>query len=65
MLTGIFSIGSIRHFALKSVGHYWFTIALCSVAVVLAASLSYVLIERPGINLGKKWAAERKPRVAS
>lgn len=65
MLTGIFSIGSVRSFALRSFGHYWFTIALCGLALVLAASLSYVLIERPGINLGKKWAAERKPRVAS
>jgi peptidoglycan/LPS O-acetylase OafA/YrhL len=65
LLTGIFSIEGVRTFALRSLGHYWLTIALCGLVLVLAASLSYVFIERPGINLGKKWAAVRKPRVVS
>jgi peptidoglycan/LPS O-acetylase OafA/YrhL len=65
LLTGIFSIESVRSFALRGFGQYWLIIALCGLVLVLVASLSYVFIERPGINLGKKWAAEKKPRVAS
>ena len=47
------SIDPVRSYALESDIFYWIVIALCGVLVVLAATLSYLFIERPGIRLGK------------
>jgi peptidoglycan/LPS O-acetylase OafA/YrhL len=67
VLTGVFSIGAVRSHALESHGSYWLTIALCGLLVVVVAALSYVLIERPGIRVGKivgkRFARARAPAI--
>lgn len=65
VLTGVFSIGAVRSYAMASTGGYWLTIALCGLLVVGAAALSYLLIERPGIRLGKKVAGWLAPAGSS
>ena len=50
---------------MASTGGYWLTIALCGLLVVGAAALSYLLIERPGIRLGKKVAGWLAPAGSS
>ncbi len=54
VLTMVFSIGSIRDYALGSHVQYWLSIAFCALLVVCAASLSYLFIERPGMNSGSR-----------
>ena len=56
VLSGVFSIAAVRSFAFASDVHYWLIVAVCAVLVVTAASLIYVFIERPGIDLGKQLA---------
>jgi peptidoglycan/LPS O-acetylase OafA/YrhL len=53
ILTGVFSIDGVRSYALASTVSYWLTIALCGLLLLLVATLSFILIERPGIRLGK------------
>jgi peptidoglycan/LPS O-acetylase OafA/YrhL len=65
VLTGIFSIGAVRSNAMASLGSYWLTIALCGLLVIGVSVLSYVLIERPGIRLGKKVAGWLAPARAA
>lgn len=40
--------------AIESARHYWATILLTTVAVVLASAAAYLLIEKPGMALGKR-----------
>lgn len=54
VLTLIYSIPSVRSFALGSALNYWVVGFVCAGALVLAASLGYAFIERPGIALGKR-----------
>ena len=56
VLSGFFTIGPVKNFALQSSAHYWLAVAWCSWLVILIAALSYLLIERPGISLGKQVA---------
>ena len=53
ILTGVFSIDGVRAHALESNVSYWLIIALCGLLLLLIATLSFILIERPGIRLGK------------
>lgn len=53
VLTGVFSNDAVRSYAMAGVGNYWLTIALCGLLVIAVAALGYLLIERPGIRLGK------------
>ena len=65
VLTLIYSIPSIRSFALESAFNYWVVGFVCAGALVLAAALGYAFIERPGIALGKRIIQRRAgPRPA-
>lgn len=69
ILTGVFSLDGVRAFALETNVSYWLVIALCGLLLLLVATLSFVLIERPGIRLGKavagRFADARPSRPAA
>lgn len=56
VLMGVFSIGAVRDYALASNGGCWLVIAVCGVLVIAISTMSHLLIERPGIGLGRKLA---------
>lgn len=64
VLSGVFAIGPVKDFALQSNGRYWLAVALCGLLVILVASLGYLLVERPGIDLGRKVAVKTRQRLA-
>lgn len=64
VLSGVFAIGPVRTFALQSNGRFWLTVALCGVLVIVVACLGYLLVERPGMVLGRKVAVKTKERLA-
>lgn len=64
VLTCVFSIASIRTFAMASPQGYWAIGVVCAAVLLLGASLGYTLIERPGIALGKH-LVRRAPAPAS
>lgn len=49
----IFWIAPLRAFALRSTLQYWCVVLLAALAVTIVSSLCFVLIERPGIALGR------------
>ena len=59
VLTGVFAIAPIRTFAMASPQGYWTIGVVCACALLLAASLGYAFIERPGIALGKRLRGRR------
>jgi peptidoglycan/LPS O-acetylase OafA/YrhL len=65
VLSGVFAIDPVRDFGMQSNGHYWLVVAVCGVLVIFVASLSYLLVERPGIDLGRKVAMKTRTRVAA
>ena len=64
VLSGVFAIVPIKAFALQSNGRYWLTIALCGFLVILVACLGCLLVERPGMQLGRKVALKTRRRLA-
>jgi peptidoglycan/LPS O-acetylase OafA/YrhL len=64
VLSGVFAIGPVKDFAMHSNGRYWLVVAVCGLLVVLVASLSYLLVERPGIDLGRKIAMMTTARLS-
>jgi peptidoglycan/LPS O-acetylase OafA/YrhL len=67
VLTAVFSVGTIRGYAMESHVSYWLVVTLCGLLVVLVSTLSYLLVERPGIRLGKAVAGRfacARPAVA-
>ena len=44
----------IGTWAMASTSHYWATIMLTTIALVLVSTAAYLLIEKPGMALGKK-----------
>ena len=68
ILTGVFSVDGVRAYALASIASYWLIIAICGLLLLLVATLSFILIERPGIRLGKavagRFAAARPVAAA-
>jgi peptidoglycan/LPS O-acetylase OafA/YrhL len=64
VLSGVFAIGPVRAFALQSNGRYWLAVALCGVLVIVVACLGYLLVERPGMILGRKVAVKTRERLA-
>jgi len=72
-LTVVFGIAPIRTFAMTSPENYWAVGIVCVCVLLLSASLAYVLIERPGIALGKRFvqrtnlprASQGTPRVSN
>ena len=73
VLTVVFGIAPIRTFAMTSPENYWAVGIVCVCVLLLSASLAYVLIERPGIALGKRFvqrtnlprASQGTPRVSN
>jgi len=73
VLTVVFGIAPIRTFAMTSPENYWAVGIVCVCVLLLSASLAYVLIERPGIALGKRFvqrtnlprASKGTPRVSN
>jgi peptidoglycan/LPS O-acetylase OafA/YrhL len=57
VLTAVFSSDALRGYAMNSHASYWLIVALCGLLAVLAATFSYLLIERPGIRLGRTVAS--------
>jgi hypothetical protein len=60
VLSGVFAIDPVRDFGMQNNGHYWLVVALCGVLVIFVASLSYLLVERPGIDLGRNGRGSRR-----
>lgn len=56
-LTVIFNNPKIVHWSTASPERYWLSIFGIAMLLTLAAAATYALIERPGIELGKKCAA--------
>lgn len=50
----VFMFASAKEVALGSPFGHWLIVSLCAVLLVSAATVSHVLIERPGIALGKR-----------
>ena len=50
----LFSVRAWREFASASPLNYWVAILLCAITVVLVATIVHVMVERPGIRLGKR-----------
>ncbi len=56
VLTLVLPTAPIRAFAQGSPVHYWAAILLCAVLLVTIACAAHVLVERPGIRVGKRAA---------
>lgn len=59
----VFSSDAVRAFALASAEQYWLTVSLVVTTLVVVAGATHLLIERPGIALGRR-IAERYRRQA-
>ena len=64
VLSTMFSIEPVRRFAIVSTVHYWTIIMLCAVILLMVATLALVLIERPGIGVGRRILGRRRKRSA-
>jgi peptidoglycan/LPS O-acetylase OafA/YrhL len=54
VFAAVFGIGRGRDFALASVPGYWMVIALCALLLLVLATVMHLIVERPGIELGKR-----------
>jgi peptidoglycan/LPS O-acetylase OafA/YrhL len=66
VLTVVFAMEPIRTFAMNSVAAYWAIGIVCGALLLGVASLSYILVEAPGIELGKRlvrWRVRRRIAV--
>jgi peptidoglycan/LPS O-acetylase OafA/YrhL len=59
-ITGIYGLPFIRSWAFESPAAYWASAAICCLFLALASSVTYQLIERPGIILGKSISARAR-----
>jgi peptidoglycan/LPS O-acetylase OafA/YrhL len=57
VFSGVFSIGWARRIALASPLGHWSMLLLSAVLLILIATFTHVWIERPGIDLGKRFGA--------
>lgn len=49
----VFSIGQIRAFAFASITQYWMVVLLAAIVTTGVSSLTFILVEAPGIRLGR------------
>lgn len=62
LLAAVFQVGPMPSFALSSPLAYWTLALACAALLIVVATATYVLIEMPGIALGRRVAALlRKP----
>jgi peptidoglycan/LPS O-acetylase OafA/YrhL len=54
VFTLVFAGAPMRDFALASPARYWAMMVACGLLLLITATLAHVLIERPGIDLGKR-----------
>jgi peptidoglycan/LPS O-acetylase OafA/YrhL len=52
-LHAVFSITQIRAFAFASITQYWMVVLMAAVVTTLVSSLTFILVEAPGIRLGR------------
>lgn len=52
-LHAVFSIEQIRAFAFASITQYWMVVLLTAVVTTCVSSLTFILVEAPGIRLGR------------
>ncbi|NTS32817.1 acyltransferase [Phyllobacterium sp. BT25] len=64
-LFSIFAIPPLRAFALAADAYYWIMICVVMVVLVLAALAAHVLVERPGIELGRRIQRRERDSVAA
>ncbi|MEK1853992.1 MAG: hypothetical protein AAAC48_19565 [Phyllobacterium sp.] len=60
----VFAIGPLREFALASDANFWIVIFIVLVALVFVALAMHILVERPGVEFGRKLRGERQDLVA-
>lgn len=60
VLTLVFAIVPVKDFALDSYAQYWAIGMICAVLLVICSALGYILIERPGITVGRSIIGYRK-----
>ena len=53
-LAGVFCMLSVRNFALHSIFQYWTVVTITGLCVLISAFLVHFLIEKPGMNLGRR-----------
>lgn len=56
-LAVVFRPGPLRAIALASPAYHWLLVLLCMLLLIVAATAAHVLVERPGIALGRRVAA--------
>jgi peptidoglycan/LPS O-acetylase OafA/YrhL len=64
-LAVVFMFASAKHAALASPFGHWLVVLLCAILLVSAATVSHVLIERPGIALGRRLTDAWRGSMAS
>jgi peptidoglycan/LPS O-acetylase OafA/YrhL len=62
VLSIVFAVEPIRDFAMASPQAYWLTGTGCALLLLASAGLGHVLIEQPGIAIGKYLIRRRAPR---
>ena len=63
VLLSFFSLGPVRRFALASPEQGWEALSVCSVLLVLVATMTHFLIEQPGIKIGQRLDAAIRART--
>lgn len=53
-ITGLYGLPFIRTWAFSGIPYYWASAAACCIALAALSSVTYALIERPGIRCGKR-----------
>ncbi len=65
VLTSVFAVAPVRTFAMASPQEYWAIGLVCACLLLLGSSLTYAIIERPGIALGKRLIRRHTPAAGS
>ncbi|MFM0488031.1 acyltransferase family protein [Paraburkholderia graminis] len=53
-ITGLYGLPFIRSWAFSGIAYYWASAAGCCIALAALSSVTYALIERPGIRCGRR-----------
>ena len=51
----LFTLPSVRSFSMQSPADYWVTMFGCTAVLLLTSTMTYVFVERTGINVGKRF----------
>ncbi len=64
LLTAVFICEPIKVFALSSDPRYWLVIIICAFLLVVLSATAYLMVERPGIALGRSLGRALRSRHA-